>query len=62
LQIKYNIIEKGYITQAQDNLFAEGMDLFANDPLLKTAITNGKTLVKNEVAAAKQAGNTELQN
>jgi hypothetical protein len=62
LQIKYNIIEKGYITQAQENLFAEGMDLFANDPLLKTAITNGKTLVKNEVAAAKQAGNTELQN
>jgi len=62
LQIKYNIIEKGYITQAQDNLFAEGMDLFANDPLLKTAITNGKTQVKNARAAAKQALNAELQN
>ena len=62
LQIKYNIIEKGYITQAQDNLFAEGMDLFANNPLLNTANTTVNTQMKNGLAAAKQAGNTELQN
>lgn len=61
LQIKYNIIEKGYITQAQEYLFVEGMDLFANDPLLKTAITNGKTQVKNALAAAKQTLNTEFK-
>ena len=29
----YNIIEKGYITQAQDSLFLTGDDLFANDRL-----------------------------
>lgn len=33
LQIAYNIIEKGYITQAQDSLFLTGDDLFANDRL-----------------------------
>ena len=60
LQIKYNIIEKGYITQAQEYLFLTGDDLFANAPLYTKATTYTDTLVKNELTAAKQAGNAEF--
>jgi hypothetical protein len=63
LQIVYSIIEKGYITQAQEILFYTGDDLFANNRLniqFQKAAANVNTQVKNEIAAAKQAGNTEF--
>ena len=54
LQIKYSIIEKGYITQAQNNLFTTDMDLFANAPL------NIQNIGNNMNSDLKKIKNIEL--